>query len=353
MNTGSTLRLLETFLIGILGGFLFHLANLPLPWVLGSLTFVMLWQGFTNRKAYWPSFVKNSGLIVLGMYFGMYFTLQTFSTIGPYFLSYIVLTVCLIGASIFISTVITRWINVDQITSVFGSIPGGLTEMVIASESLEARSSLVVIFQTVRLITVLFVVPTSIIFYFSQTDSPAVALSYSEGFVFAGWGYAWFVIPILAGLFFQNKIPAGIVIGPLAITALLNISVVELATVPPILLLLAQTVVGIGLGKNISFSDLRMGGKYSLIYFGVSICLILISFALGIVLAQFTSLDLATSILSFAPGGLIEMVLTASIVGADPAIVSAFQLVRILIIVMFVPPFLKWYFKKNVKQTAA
>jgi membrane AbrB-like protein len=354
MKIANILRLLEAFLIGIIGGYLFYLANFPLPWVLGSSSFVMLWQGFTKRQAYWPNPVKNSGFMVISIYFGMYFTTQTFSTIGPYFLSFVVLTVSLIAASIFISTIITKWINVDNITSAFGSIPGGITEMVIASESLNARSSLVVIFQTVRLLTVLFLVPTMISFFFTQAGSISSGFSQSTVSVFSGgWSYAWFILPIIAGWLCQSKIPGGIVIGPLVITAIMNISTVDLAYVPNTLLTLAQIVVGIGLGKNISFADLKMGGKYSFVYFGVSITLIIISFGLGILLAQLTSLDLATAILSIAPGGIIEMVLTASFVGADPAIVSAFQLVRFLIIILFVPPFLKWYFRKNMNQTAA
>ncbi|UTW69430.1 AbrB family transcriptional regulator [Anaerobacillus sp. HL2] len=62
----------------------------------------------------------------------------------------------------------TRWIAVDKITSILGSTPGGLTEMIVVSESLEAHTPFVLMFQTVRLLTVLFIVPSSIIFYFNQ-----------------------------------------------------------------------------------------------------------------------------------------------------------------------------------------
>ncbi|GAE25220.1 putative ammonia monooxygenase [Halalkalibacter wakoensis JCM 9140] len=347
------MRIIETAIVGFIGGFLFAFLNIPLPWVLGPLTFVMLWQGLSKRQAYWPDFVKNCGLVILGIYFGMYFTLQTFSTMSPYFFLFLLLTLGLIAASIIIGTLITKWINVDKITSVFGVIPGGLTEMVIASEALHAKSSLVVIFQTVRLVTVLFVVPTTIIFYFSQSSSALISVVETPAFSFAGWSYLWLILPIIAGILVRDLLPAGIVIGPLIITTILNISFIEIPTVPPPFLIAAQIAVGIGLGKNISFRDLKMGGKYSLVYFGVSIGLILISFLFGMVLANLTSLDLATAMLSLAPGGLIEMVLTASIVGADPAIVSAFQLVRIILIIVFVPPFLKWYFKKKQKEKAA
>ncbi|MCT8138461.1 AbrB family transcriptional regulator [Anaerobacillus sp. CMMVII] len=346
-------RLIETLFIGYLGGYLFTLANFPLPWVLGALTLTLLWQGFTKRKAYWPNPFKQGGFLVLGMYFGLYFTIETFFTIGPYLLPYLLMTVVLIFASIFISTAVTKWIEVDKITSVFGSIPGGLSEMVLASESLNAKTTLVLIFQTVRLLTVLFTVPAMIIYFFKDQSQTIQAIATAQSFVFGGWNYFWYLIPILFGVYFRDRIPAGLVVVPLGITAAMNISPIDMATIPSIVLLSAQVAVGIGLGKSISFDDLKLGGKYCLVYFVVSLSLILVAFGLGAALAHFTTLDLATAMLSVAPGGLIEMVLTASTVGGDPAIVSALQLTRILVIVIFVPAFLKWYFRKEASKQAA
>ena len=353
MENTSVSRFIETIIIGVTGGYLFSLADLPLPWVLGSLTFVMLWQGISKRKAYLPDRIKNTGLIILGIYFGLYFTAQTFLTIGPYFLPYLIVTGVLIAASILISTFISQWINVDRITSVFGSIPGGLTEMVIASESLKANPSLVIIFQTVRLLTVLFIVPAAIIFYFNAQGRSAGDMVTQEAFVFGGWNYLWFILPIIGGMLIRDKIPAGYIIAPLALTALMNVSVIELAAVPYVLLIAGQVAIGTALGKKISFQDLKLGGKYCFVYFGVTLALIIISLGLGILLAHFTTLNLATAILSVAPGGLIEMVLTASVVGGDPAVVSALQLVRILVIIILIPPFLKWYFKRIDRQREA
>jgi uncharacterized protein len=353
MEYKNVQRVIETTLIGYLGGYLFSLAHFPLPWVLGALTFVLLWQGFTKRKAYCPNPVKQGGFLILGMYFGLYFTIQTFLTIGPYIIPYLFMTFILIFASIFIATIVTKWVQVDKITSVFGSIPGGLSEMVLASEALNAKASYVVIFQTVRLLTVLFTVPALIVFYFNEQGQGANYIVTEEAFVFGGFSYLWYVIPIFLGILVRDRIPAGIVVAPLAITAAMNISVIDLASIPSVVLLSAQVAVGIGLGKNISFEDLKLGGKYCLVYFGVSLTLIVVSFGLGATLATFTSLDLATAMLSIAPGGLIEMVLTASTVGGDPAVVSALQLIRILVIIILVPSFLKWYFRKDVHETAA
>ncbi|UTR14799.1 AbrB family transcriptional regulator [Salipaludibacillus sp. LMS25] len=71
------------------------------------------------------------------------------------------------------------------------------------------------------------------------------------------------------------------------------------------------------------------------------------SFGFEILLESMTSMDLPTALLSTAPGGLVEMVLTASIVGADPAIVTVLQLTRVMIIILVAPSALKWYFSRK------
>ncbi|MBY7144323.1 AbrB family transcriptional regulator [Virgibacillus sp. NKC19-3] len=339
-------RFIETIIIASLGGFLFHVLSLPLPWLLGALTFVMLWQGFTKREASLPGSLKNAGLIIIGIYFGLYFTTDTFKTIWPYFLPYILLTCILILASIMLGAVVTKWIAVDKITSIFASIPGGLTEMTIASEALHAKSAFVVIFQTIRLMTVLFTIPTSMTYLFSEEAQSAAGEAVAS-VTFGDWNYLWFIFPVLIALFARNKLPAGIIIGALGVTAVMNVSPIELAQVPTSLMNAGQVMIGASLGKNILFRDLKKGGKYCLVYFGLSLVLIIIAFGLGMLLAHFTTLNYATAILSIAPGGLFEMVLTAYNVGGDPAVVSALQLTRILVIVAFVPPLIGWWFGKR------
>lgn len=353
MGIERFLRFIETAIIGFIGGYLFTLAKLPLPWVLGALTFVILWQGLTRRVCYWPISFRNGGFMVLGMYFGLYFTMDTLVTLGPYFFPYFFATIGLVIFSIAISIYVTRWITVDKITSVLGSTPGGLTEMIVASEQLKAHTPFVLMFQTVRLLTVLFIVPSSIIFYFNQHGQSKYELTQATVFEFGGFSLLWFIVPAVLGFLLRGKIPAGMVVVPLITTAVMNISPIPLAMLPPILIICAQVAVGVGLGANISIRDLKAGGKYCFVYFGVSLAITFIAFCLGLLLAYFTTLSVETALLSIAPGGLIEMVLTASIVGGDPAIVSALQLVRLVVIVLLVPSFLKWYSTKTETKDVA
>lgn len=47
----------------------------------------------------------------------------------------------------------------DKTTSMVGSSPGGLSAMIAISESLQGNSGLVTIFHTLRLMSVLFIIP--------------------------------------------------------------------------------------------------------------------------------------------------------------------------------------------------
>src|SRR5690606_22740360 len=94
----------------------------------------------------------------------------------------------------------------------------------------------------------------------------------------------------------------------------------------------------------ISFRDLRAMGKQLWRVMLFMAALLALSMAGGAGLSLITGLDLATALLSIAPGGLIEMALTASSIGADPAIVTSFQLARLYVILLGVPFVLKRVF---------
>ncbi|RYG72527.1 hypothetical protein EU245_10000 [Lentibacillus lipolyticus] len=62
----------------------------------------------------------------------------------------------------------------------------------------------------------------------------------------------------------------------------------------------------------------------------------------GYGLAVLYNLTYSTAFLSTAPGGMVEMGLTAAAVGGDVSVVTSYQLFRLLVIMLFVPFFFKW-----------
>lgn len=336
---------LKTFMAAAFGGLVFQLLSLPLAWMLGPLTAVMLTQQLADISLPWHPAFKQIGLIILGISFGLYFHLEILMQISSYLIPYIIITILLIGASIFLGVTIAARTKLSPATSVFGAIPGGLTEMVIASEQLRAAPAQVLIFQTVRLLIVLFTVPYLIVFLFSNTSAPSVLqIPQGEGISFFSLQSLLFLIIGYIGYRLRDVMPAGIMIIPLILTAALMMSPVTIPAVPSILFFGAQLAVGVSLGRSIVFQDIKTAGSYSGLFALLTVVLIGVAALLGTVLYYVTDMSLTTALLSAAPGGLIEMVLTASLVGADPAVVTALQLIRIIIIVVFVPALLKKMF---------
>ncbi|PLR69549.1 AbrB family transcriptional regulator [Bacillus sp. UMB0893] len=345
----SFTKLLETYIVAFLGGFLFYTFQAPLPWILGSMTALILWRSLTNRQLESPVLLSNSGFVILGIYFGLSFTATTFTTVIPYLLPFLFITLLLITFSIINSLLVTRFIAVDKITSVFGTIPGGLSEMVAAGESVKANSSLVVVFQTVRLMTVVFLVPFIVVHLFQPAEAAIALNSQLNKNELSYFYYLWYFLSILAGYFLRHYVPAAFVIGPMAMTAILQITGVPLPGLSHFLIVFAQLTVGTSIGLKMTLKDLKIGGKYCGVYFVLTLLLIGLSFVFGYLLSSLTSLSIQTAVLSLAPGGLVEMVLTAELIGADAAVVSSLQFIRLLFILLFVPSLLKWWFGKSSK----
>lgn len=343
----SITNVLLPYIIGSIGGLLFSFFHIPLAWILGPMTILIIWRSifFTGKHLYQPHIIKNGSFIILGISFGLAFTKETFLTVGPYLVPFLITVIFLIVISILNGYLISKLVKIDINTSIFATIPGGLSEMVAASQSLHANTSLVTIFQTVRLLTVVLFVPFTIQHLFQpQLDVQSFdALQGQSSFL----SYSWFVLAGIVGWLLNKKVPAAFVIGPLLTTSIVNILGISLPSIHDFFLILAQLTIGIGLGLMITFEDLKLGGKYCGYYFLTSILLIIASFGFGYLFSLVTDLDIATAILSLAPGGLVEMVLTASVIDANPAIVSSLQFIRLLFIIGFVPSILKYWLNNS------
>ncbi|MBD8068511.1 AbrB family transcriptional regulator [Bacillus sp. PS06] len=339
-------QIIFTFFIAALGAFSFNYFSLPIPWILGPLSFILITKLISKKNTQLPPAFRDVGLMIIGIYFGLSFTTTTLETIIPYMIPFLLSTILLLTVSILLSIFITKFIELDPITSVFGSIPGGLSEMVAASESLSANSAMVTILQTIRLLTVVFTIPFLVLHMFSNTPASSEA-AVSSLHIVGGIHYLWFLLAMFVGWLIRNHFPAAHVLGPLIVIASLSVFGVSLPPLSPNVLIAAQITVGISMGNKILIRDLKLAGKYGGYYFVLSLVLILTSFGIGYLFSSLSSLSLSTAILSLAPGGMVEMVLTAKSIGADSAVVSALQLIRLLFIILVVPSFLKFIFSKS------
>lgn len=102
-------------------------------------------------------------------------------------------------------------------------------------------------------------------------------------------------------------------------------------------LALGQMILGIELGQKLNLSVLSVLKDH---WFSVGVMLILsilLAMLSGYVLWRFSKTDMMTSFVGTAPGGLSAMPSIAQEVGANTAIVSLVQMMRVLLVVLSIP----------------
>ncbi|MGP4075253.1 AbrB family transcriptional regulator [Halobacillus sp. K22] len=332
----SISKYIPTYTIAIIAGMVFWLLQLPLPWILGPVAGLVLFKYWGNFETTSHVSMRNAAFALLGIQIGLTFTTQTFAVVVPYFIPYTVLSLALISLSLFLAYLISRKTAIDISTSLIGSAPGGLSAMMAVSESLKANTVLVTIIHTIRLICVLFIIPFAATHWFYQSSTTLMSSTKQEEEL---WTIAIYGAVFLIGNILKERIPAALVIVPMLIIGLLQSIGTPLYELPALFFIAAQIMIGVHLGHSVSLRDVLQAGKYCFLYFGLAVIIIAVGIALGFLLSGWTGMDLVTAVLSLAPGGLVEMALTAQAAGGQPAIVSSLQMIRLLTIVIILPIF--------------
>ncbi|MEN6414570.1 MAG: AbrB family transcriptional regulator [Veillonellales bacterium] len=344
--------LLETILVAVAGGFAFCLLNTPIPWTLGPLVTVVLWMSLMKRPIYWPVLYRNTGLIVLGCMMGASFTMETCLSIGRQLPSMLFATIATILFTMVTGYITYRRTDISLASSLLGSTPGGLMQMVLLSEEIADTDATIVTFmQTIRLLSVVFIVPFLAIHGLAGGNSAAAP---AVGTAAVHSSLLFIPVTIISALVAARiHFPTPYLVGPVLGTAALVLSGMEPPDIPPLLITIAQIAVGTYMGSTIQPTSLANWKQLLFYALAGGISVVFFSLAIGWLLTSWHNIPLITSFLSTAPGGMAEMGITANFVHADISTITAYQLFRLLFILFLLPPFLKWYLAHREKIAAA
>lgn len=342
---------LSTLAISLLGGYIFFRAGIPLPWMLGPIVFVNILRSVFKRAVYWPVEARNTGLVVLGYVMGSSFTYDACRQIGSQLPSMLFSTVAMIIFSLGLAWLTCRYTGISMPSSILGSTPGGLTQMVILSEEVENCDNTIVTFlQTIRLMSVVFIVPFiathGLAGESGHTVPPVAPVAYSGGN--DGIILAAMLAAAALGFFVAKRLhfPTPALLGPILTIAALVLSGFATPHVPPPLIIAAQVSVGAYMGFTTQPGNLE--GWKKILPFAVAggVAIVLFSLVVGFMLDRWFHTGLITAFLSTAPGGMTEMGITAINVGAGISTVTAYQIFRLLFILFILPPALKLWLGK-------
>lgn len=349
------LRFMETFLISLAGGLLFCLLHLPLPWLLGPLTAAMLWHLAAGRNLFWPVQLRNSGLVILGYMLGSSFTTGTVHQIIKQLPAMMFATASTVLFSLFIGYLVCRRTGISLSTGIIGSVPGGLTQMVVLSEEIADTDLTVVTFmQTIRLLSTVFIVPFIVIHGLAGDSRQAVdagtASMYSSA-AHTPWNALLFAAIVLIAAWAAVKIslPTPFLLGPLVGSAALVLAGFQAPNTPSFLVIVSQLCIGAYLGLSIRPASLENWRKLLPYTLAGSIAVVFFSLGVGLLLTRLYHLDLTSAFLGTSPGGMGEMGLTAVLVSANVSLVTAYQMFRLLFILFVMPLLLKWRFGSVAK----
>ncbi|MBL0388291.1 AbrB family transcriptional regulator [Tumebacillus sp. ITR2] len=353
----ALLPFLEALVVAVLGGGLFSLLHVPLAWMLGSIAAIMTWRLTTKRRLVWPGQLRNAGLVVLGYILATSVTRETVTLIGHHLPSMLVATVLTVLFGITMGVWSAKLTGGDVPSGVFGSVPGGLTQMVVLSEEVEEADPTVVTFmQTIRVIAVIFLVPFLTVNGIVGSSGDAGGASSIAAHVLpsitdVSWKtLALFTIATLGGAWLGIKLhlPAAPLTGPLLANAVVILCGFEPPQLPSVFLTLSQIYIGASIGLQMQPQKLNNLRKLTLVTILSSILLCGFALLVGSLLVWWNGdMSIATAFLSSAPGGIAEMGVTAHIVHADVSLVTGYQLFRIFFILFLVPPLLRRWIQRR------
>ena len=329
-------RLAAGLAVGALGGWLAHLAHVPLAWMLGALFFAML-ASLLRLPVEVPLWLRAWAMVLVGLFLG-----ESFDGMSPARLMEWPLSVA--GAMLYVpvaaAAAFLYYRHVARqapITSLCSALPGGLTAVVLISEALGADERRVAMAQIFRIAVVVCMAPAIAFGLLGLTPPDAQTLARRE---LAGVGdLALLVGAALAATWALGRVgvPIPYLLGPLAVSAVLRMGGAIDGVLPPWLVEVALVVTGSSIGTR--FHGIGWGEwlRFAVLTFGGTVVLMGVSGLFALAIAALTPVDLFAALLAYAPGGVAEMSLIAIAIDVDPGYVAVMHIVRILFILATAP----------------
>lgn len=324
------------FLLALVGGFIALMLKIPIPWLLGALLMSLLLGVFGKRPGF-PTPIRDAAFLMLGYLIGSTASADFFTSVTLWIPS-VVASILLIPAITFSSAlVVHRMTDLTPNEAMLCSVPGSLPFVVAASEDMGLRTHIVLLFQSIRLLTLTFLLPFALGFWGIEvaTQPSGSEQSILQTLSIADDEILWLGLGLgLAGICaviaHRLNVPAPTFIGPMMGIAGAKLMGVPLPDLPPVLLFASQATLGWIMGARFDVIPAKAMRQLALACFaglGVGVA---VALAACLVLIWITGLDAKALMLGLAPGAIETVTSIALDQGVDPLFVSTHQIARML-----------------------
>jgi uncharacterized protein len=329
LRTG--MALLATFAIGLVGGYIAKLLHFPLPYMTGALlvTAALGLAGAPVRSV-WQA--RAAGQFVTGTAIGTAFTPALLLSILT------LLPMLMVGAAISVAIgtagalILMRLVKVDGRTAFLAAMPGGVIEMANVAARVGADPLPIMVLQTMRVGLTVAVAP----FLATILAEHGTAQEIARAEVMSWLTIAMLMVASLVGGFalWLTRLPNCWFLGSITAVAIIGALGLVHGRVPDVILVVAQVVVGVSIGTQYRHEFLTRLLRLLLASLVTVPFALLATGVIAAVYALLLTLPVPTMFLALAPGGIAEMALTGKVLGLDAALITGFQVVRILMVTL-------------------
>jgi uncharacterized protein len=349
MTSTFPVRVALTLVLALAAALLCRWLRTPLPWMLGPLlaTAAASVLGQPTRS-FAP--LRNAGQAIIGMALGLYFTPQVTALVASLWWAIVLAIAWALG----LGWAFGRWLHgghaariggsarQQRATSYFAGAIGGASEMTLLAEREGGRTDLVAAAHSLRLLIVTLVVPFTFTFAGLQGLDPSL-----PGPRLVDWGgLAVLAAAAAAGAWLMQRTGRANpwFIGALLVAMGLTMAGIELSALPQSLTNTAQLLIGVSLGVRFSAGFVQTAPRWLASVAIGTLAMVALCAAAAALLAWATGLHWATLVLGTSPGGMAEMAITAKVLQLGVPVVTAFQVCRLVAVLVLVEPLYRWGF---------
>lgn len=239
-------------------------------------------------------------------------------------------------ASAAIGLLLARFGTLPGSTAAWGTAPGAASAMVLLAQEYGSDPRLVATMQYVRVITV--VLAASLISRMLIAAPVAqVPVAVEAGFDPAGLALTALIAFAGAWIGRWLRIPAGALIVPLAVAAILNATGYARLSIPPWLLAGAYAVIGWAIGLQFERGSLIRSIRALPEMIGAALAIVALCGLAAYAMVRFMGIGALTAFLATSPGGIDTVAIIALSGGADTPFVMSLQALRLLTVIAMGP----------------
>lgn len=309
--------------------------NLPLPWMIGSMAFATAVR-LSDLPVQVPVVTRPLGQMIVATSVGLSFTPAAVAAVSTLFVPMIGAAILTIFAGFAVAALLMRMARVDVITATLASVPMGPVESANLADRHGVASGPVIFAQTLRIMMLVIFIPPVLIWLAEDIQDPIGVL---RAIPWTATGAVTLGVFDLLGALVARAVRLGnpFFVGSIGGAALAAAFSFPVTAYPYPVLVLAQIFLGVWLGAVFDRELLRRAGGFIPGAVASSLVMVALCVTMGLGLTWSTGQQWTVMVLATAPGSVTEMALTAKILQEGVAVVTAFHLVRIFIILPSAP----------------